>query len=187
MTLTWDISGRISCYDKCIWRKCILLSDKLPQNSKRINIRRSKEGGGDPCSATSIVAAGFGGAAARCSFRLTYSGRFLLRRIAHWGVLRPLSAISMVATPRWGDCSLSIDLTSDEISATGGRQRFVLSSANDSSTEEVRSAIPYTSKSKTGTTKKVIPIFDVEHRGVEPLFRNLNGRSSTLWSLLPFG
>ena len=36
------------------------------------------------------------------------------------------TAISMVATPHWGDCSLSIDLTSDEISATGGHQRFAL-------------------------------------------------------------
>ena len=32
----------------------------------------------------------------------------------------------MVATPHWGDSSLSIDLTSDEISATGGHQRFAL-------------------------------------------------------------
>ena len=37
-----------------------------------------------------------------------------------------LTAISMVATPHWGACSLSIDLTSDEISATGGHQRFAL-------------------------------------------------------------
>ena len=37
-----------------------------------------------------------------------------------------LTAISMVATPHWGDCSLSIDLTSDDISATGGHQRFAL-------------------------------------------------------------
>ena len=37
-----------------------------------------------------------------------------------------LTAISMVATPHWGDSSLSIDLTSDEISATGGHQRFAL-------------------------------------------------------------
>ena len=32
----------------------------------------------------------------------------------------------MVATPHWGDSSLSIDLTSDEISVTGGHQRFAL-------------------------------------------------------------
>ncbi len=32
----------------------------------------------------------------------------------------------MVATPHWGACFLSIDLTSDEIFATGDRQRFVL-------------------------------------------------------------
>ena len=37
-----------------------------------------------------------------------------------------LTAISMVATPHWGDSSLSIDLTSDEISATGGHLRFAL-------------------------------------------------------------
>ena len=37
-----------------------------------------------------------------------------------------LTTISMVATPHWGACSLSIDLTSDEISATGGHQRFAL-------------------------------------------------------------
>ena len=35
-----------------------------------------------------------------------------------------LTAISMVATPHWGACSLSVDLTSFEISATGGRKRF---------------------------------------------------------------
>ena len=37
-----------------------------------------------------------------------------------------LTAISMVVTPHCGAHSLSIDLTSDEISATGGRQRFAL-------------------------------------------------------------
>ena len=37
------------------------------------------------------------------------------------------SATSMVVTPHCGDHSLSVDLTSDEISATGGRQRFARS------------------------------------------------------------
>ncbi len=37
-----------------------------------------------------------------------------------------LTALSMVVTPHCGAHSLSIDLTSDEISATGGRQRFAL-------------------------------------------------------------
>ncbi len=35
------------------------------------------------------------------------------------------SAFSMVATPHWGDCFLSNDLTADESPATGSRQRFV--------------------------------------------------------------
>ena len=35
-----------------------------------------------------------------------------------------ISAISMVATPHCGDCSLSIDLSSDDTSATGIRQSF---------------------------------------------------------------
>jgi len=35
------------------------------------------------------------------------------------------SAISMVATPHCGACSLSIDLRPDEISATGGHRLFV--------------------------------------------------------------
>ena len=34
------------------------------------------------------------------------------------------SASSIVATPHWGDCSFSDDLTSDGISATGCPQRF---------------------------------------------------------------
>jgi len=34
------------------------------------------------------------------------------------------SANNIVATPYNGACSLLFDLTSDEISATGGRQRF---------------------------------------------------------------
>ena len=37
-----------------------------------------------------------------------------------------ISAISMVATPHCGDCSLSDDLSSDEASATGSRQSFAL-------------------------------------------------------------
>ncbi len=37
------------------------------------------------------------------------------------------SATSMVATPHWGARSLSVDLTSDETPATGGRQRFARS------------------------------------------------------------
>ena len=44
-------------------------------------------------------------------------------------VVRPneqtLSAISMVATLYKRDCSLSIELTSDEIPRTAGRQMFV--------------------------------------------------------------
>ena len=40
--------------------------------------------------------------------------------------LRVRSAISMVVTLHWRAHSLSIDLTSDEISATGGHQRFAL-------------------------------------------------------------
>ena len=39
-------------------------------------------------------------------------------------IVRDLSAFSMVATVHWTACSLSNDLTSDEISATGSRQRF---------------------------------------------------------------
>ncbi len=46
------------------------------------------------------------------------------------GESNPCSATSIVATPHWGDCSFSVDLTSDEISATGGRQRFALSNAS---------------------------------------------------------
>jgi len=34
------------------------------------------------------------------------------------------SATSMVAAPHWGDGSLSVDLTADEISRTAGRRRF---------------------------------------------------------------
>ena len=37
---------------------------------------------------------------------------------------RRASANNIVATPHRGACSLLFDLTSDEISATGGRQRF---------------------------------------------------------------
>ena len=36
------------------------------------------------------------------------------------------SAASIVATPHRGDCSVSADLTADEIPATGGRHRFAL-------------------------------------------------------------
>ena len=36
------------------------------------------------------------------------------------------SASSIVVTPHRGDYSFSLDLTADEISATGGRQRFAL-------------------------------------------------------------
>ena len=39
-------------------------------------------------------------------------------------IYRLFPASSMVVTPHWGDYSLSDDLTSDEISATGGPQRF---------------------------------------------------------------
>ena len=53
--------------------------------------------------AISVGTAGLVLASACCLLRLTRSGRFLLRRIAH---------------------SLSDDLTSDEISVTYGRQRF---------------------------------------------------------------
>ena len=92
----------------------------------------------------------------------------------------------MVMTPHCGDHSLSVDLTSDEISATGGRQRFALSNANILGTVDIRGETPPTrNNSKTGTTIKVIPIFDVEHRGVEPLFRNKHGRDSAPRRSLP--
>ena len=43
------------------------------------------------------------------------------------------SSFSIVAAPHRGDCSFSNDLTSDEISATGGCQRFVPRNLNRSS------------------------------------------------------
>ncbi len=57
------------------------------------------------------------GAGLALPFALTNSGRFCLSANG--------SASSIVATPRWGDCSFSDDLTSDEISATGCPKRFV--------------------------------------------------------------
>ena len=50
---------------------------------------------------------------------MTYYGTRLSENIS-----RRDSATSMVATPHRGACSLSVDLTSDEISVTGSRQRF---------------------------------------------------------------
>ena len=47
----------------------------------QVSQEQVKEGRGSP--ATSIVAL-LAWSASHCSFRLTHSGRFLLRRIAHW-------------------------------------------------------------------------------------------------------
>ena len=59
--------------------------------------------------------------------RLASSEWLIFRLVAVSAIsIVALTAISMVATPHWGDSSLSIDLTSDEISATGGHQRFAL-------------------------------------------------------------
>ena len=40
------------------------------------------------------------------------------------GCALPVSATSIGATLHWRDCAFSVDLSSDEISATGGRQSF---------------------------------------------------------------
>ena len=63
----------------------------------------------------------------KLNMRLASSEWLIFRLVAVSAIsIVALTAISMVATPHWGDSSLSIDLTSDEISATGGHQRFAL-------------------------------------------------------------
>ena len=42
------------------------------------------------------------------------------------GCALPVSATSIGATLHWRDCAFSVDLSSDDISATSGRQSFVL-------------------------------------------------------------
>ena len=87
----------------------------------------------------------------------------------------------MVVTPHCGAHSLSVDLTSDEISATGGRQRFALE----------RFALLVSARIRARTAGG-IPASRTAHDRTPGRFcltanvRIFNSRNSTLWSLLLF-